>query len=131
MTRSLGLALLLLTLCAAGASAGTKVGFYGCRGFVAKHPTAVVEPRSIMVACGDGNFYVTGIRWTAWTGTSAKGTGKVHANDCKPYCAAGHFHTKTGSVALSKVISCKGARVFTYIRVTSPIDNYAGSFDCR
>ena len=131
MTRSVTLVAFLLVVGATAASAGTSVGFYGCRTFVAKNPTAVVRPTSIMVACADGNFYVTGIKWASWTDASANGAGTVHANDCKPYCAAGHFHSKTGSVILSKPIACKGARVFSRVRVSSSVGNYATSFGCR
>ena len=75
-----------------------------------------VRPASIVVACGDANFYVDHIRWQSWGPTGARGTGIAHANDCKPYCAAGHFHTFAATVALSKVVQCvKGRQEFARI----------------
>lgn len=130
MRRSLLVAVVLLALCAASASAAPKVGFLGCRAFVSKHPVAFVEPKSIMVACGDGNFYVTGIRWTSWTATKATGTGTVHANDCTPNCAAGHFHTARGTVALSKPTRCKGSLAFSHLHVSSPPGDSDVDYGC-
>jgi hypothetical protein len=56
------------------------------------------RPRRIVIACGDGNFYVDQIRWSWWGDRSARGVGTAHANDCVPYCAAGHFHSYPGVV---------------------------------
>ncbi len=56
------------------------------------------RPRSIVVACGDGAFYINRIHWRRWTDHSAYGIGVGHANDCTPYCAAGHFHAYPGVV---------------------------------
>jgi hypothetical protein len=130
MRRSLLVATLLLVLCAASASAASKVGYYGCRTFVAKHPTAVVKPTSIVVACGDGNLYLTGIHWATWAATEATGTGTVHSNDCKPYCAAGHFHTAAATVTLSKPHTCKGNVVFTNLRLRSKSISAGEGYAC-
>ena len=49
-----------------------------------------------------------------WTSTSAAGRGTGHQNDCKPYCAAGHFHTYAVSIRLSRPETCRhGRREFT------------------
>jgi len=56
------------------------------------------RPRTIVVACGDGNFYVNRIHWRRWTDGGAYGVGIGHANDCQPYCAAGHFRAYPGLV---------------------------------
>ena len=50
-----------------------------------------VRPVSVVFACGDGNFGVDHLTWVAWGGPRAFGIGSAYANDCKPYCAAGHF----------------------------------------
>lgn len=52
------------------------------------------RPAKLLIACGDGNLYVTGIRWRYWNRVGAIGRGVGHFNDCEPYCAAGHFHTQ-------------------------------------
>jgi hypothetical protein len=73
-----------------------------------------VRPKEIIVACGDANFYFTNLRWSAWGATRAAATGIAHLNDCKPYCAAGHFHTYRIAVTLTRPQSCKnGSREFT------------------
>jgi hypothetical protein len=54
-------------------------------------PAPVIEPSQIMLACGDGNAYITAINWSSWTSTSASGTGTYVQNDCSPNCAAGTF----------------------------------------
>jgi hypothetical protein len=50
------------------------------------------RPRTIMVACGDGNFF-TQLSWRGWNTTVANGRGLANENDCNPACYVGHFHT--------------------------------------
>jgi hypothetical protein len=69
-----------------------------------------IRPKAIVVACGDGNFFVDHIRWSRWRSTSAVGTGTGHLNDCTPNCAAGHFHTFPVTVRLSRVVECVPGR---------------------
>src|SRR4051794_8953868 len=49
------------------------------------------RPRSIIIACGDGNYQLRKLRWRRWNGNVATGRGTAYANNCIPYCAAGHF----------------------------------------
>jgi hypothetical protein len=51
----------------------------------------VVTPRSYVLACADGNDFLSGLRWAYWQGTGY-GWGWEHLNSCKPNCSAGHFH---------------------------------------
>lgn len=116
--RSSALALVAVAAAIAAGSAGAgsrSVGFFGCRTDVVAHPVPVVRPRSIVLACADANAYLTGLRWTTWTAATATGSGVLHENDCKPYCAAGHFHARAATVALSRPRRCKGALVFTRV----------------
>jgi len=53
----------------------------------------VSKPVQLVLACGDGNYYLSGLRWSGWGSATAAATGKAVANDCTPYCAAGHFHS--------------------------------------
>jgi hypothetical protein len=69
-----------------------------------------VRPAQIVLACGDGNFYAAGLRWTSWTSSSATATGVGRQNDCNPYCAAGHFRAYPISVRLSDPVTCGGTR---------------------
>ncbi len=68
-----------------------------------------VRPATISYT-GDGTGYVGGrttspdhyerggIEWLTWGPRSAFGRGYVWINDCRPYCAAGHFHKHRGTV---------------------------------
>jgi hypothetical protein len=81
------------------------------------------KPKTIVVACGDGNLWLGKIRWTMWTPTVARGMGVYHWNDCKPFCARGHFHARAGArIKLYRVTRChsKGFLQFTRMRVTPP-----------
>jgi hypothetical protein len=80
--------------------------FAGCLGTTPK-----VRPRSIVVACGDGNFYLTKLKWSLWTVKSGLGAGVGHQNDCIPYCARGHFHSYSVSVTVSRPVNCKKDRL--------------------
>jgi hypothetical protein len=78
-----------------------------------------VRPTSIVVACADANVYVDHIRWRTWGTRSATGTGMAHVNDCKPYCAAGHFHAFRETVRLSRPVTCTmGRREFARLEWT-------------
>ena len=72
-----------------------------------------VRPAEIVVACADANFYVNRMRWTA-TEAVASGVGRL--NDCKPNCAAGHFHSAPLTIRLSRVVqSVPGRRQFSRV----------------
>jgi hypothetical protein len=68
------------------------------------------RPHSILVACGDGNFTVTGIKWSSWTAVAASGAGTGHQNDCTPNCARGHFHRYRVSLHLYRPVRCHNQR---------------------
>jgi hypothetical protein len=78
-----------------------------------------VKPATIMLACGDGNFWISDLHWNGWGSATATATGEVHYNDCKPYCAAGHFHVIPGSATLTKLKAgtCQGAPARFYTRL--------------
>jgi hypothetical protein len=95
--------------------------FTGC-----EHRTRT-RPAQIVVTCADANFYVGGLKWTRWTESAAAATGTAHVNDCKPYCAAGHFHTYPLVVRLSKPVTCvKHRREFSRIAWRYPGAKPAG-----
>ncbi len=45
-------------------------------------------------------------------GSVAAGVGTAFANDCKPYCAAGHFHTYRAVLLLNGTQSCGGKTAY-------------------
>ncbi|HEY7397469.1 MAG TPA: hypothetical protein VH538_04145 [Gaiellaceae bacterium] len=103
-------ALLLVATMAAASAAATPPRLAGC---VPGSPSTV-RPKKIIVACGDANFYFTKLVWSSWNAKNAVAAGTATMNDCKPYCAAGHFHTYKATVTLSRAKSCSdGQREFT------------------
>lgn len=80
-----------------------------------RHPVLVdcfwrpaVRPRDFILACGDANSLLTGMRWSRWGGASAAAVGVNAVNDCKPYCAAGTFHPYAVTVRLDRPRPWKG-----------------------
>jgi hypothetical protein len=69
-----------------------------------------VRPASVVVACGDGNFYFTRLRWRSWGAHAAAASGTAHQNDCTPYCAAGHFHAYPAELRFSRPVTCVARR---------------------
>lgn len=62
---------------------------------------AQMRPSEYLLACGDGNNRLVGLRWETWGPGSATATGTDMVNDCRPYCAAGRFHAYPVRVTLS------------------------------
>jgi hypothetical protein len=75
-----------------------------------------VAPEEIVLACGDGNFSLEGLRWRQWGAASATASGTVHENDCRPDCAAGRFHDYPVAVTVSHLVTCGRGRL-EYTRV--------------
>lgn len=121
------------TSVAASGSSSRLPGFVGCRAFTSPHPTPIVRPRSIIAACGDGNLYFTGLRWSSWTATHAAATGTAHQNACTPTCAAGRFHTYPAHVTLSVPRACAGKRELTKLgyRFAAKYGSGTQTFRCR
>jgi hypothetical protein len=59
-----------------------------------------VRPIDFILACGDGNSRLTGLRWSEWSPNGATAVGVNVVNDCEPYCAAGTFHAYPVTVRL-------------------------------
>ena len=68
------------------------------------HPQS--KPKAVVFACGDGNFGVDHLSWVGWGGSRAIALGSAYLNDCKPYCAAGHFHRYPAILVASGTQRC-------------------------
>ncbi|MDT7842029.1 hypothetical protein [Streptomyces justiciae] len=78
-----------------------------------------VRPADFMLACGDGNSRLASLHWTRWDVGSARAEGVNWVNDCKPYCAAGHFHAYPVTVRLDRARPWKKQpQVSHYSRIT-------------
>ncbi|MEZ0089888.1 hypothetical protein [Streptacidiphilus sp. EB129] len=76
-------------------------------------------PASYVLACGDGNNYLISLKWSQWGPTGARAVGTDVANDCVPYCAAGHFHDYPVYVSLDRALPWDGhPGVSRFTRVT-------------
>lgn len=70
------------------------------------------RPDRIVLACADGNLYLSGLHWSTWTAARAIARGKLGWNNCKPTCAAGSFLTTTAQVTLSAPKAGPGSRSY-------------------
>ncbi|MGW6708522.1 hypothetical protein ACWGDE_27005 [Streptomyces sp. NPDC054956] len=61
---------------------------------------AQVRPEEYLLACGDGNNRLVGLRWDTWGPGNATATGTDMVNDCRPYCAVGRFRAYPVRVTL-------------------------------
>ncbi|HSN03053.1 MAG TPA: hypothetical protein VLS91_06175 [Acidimicrobiales bacterium] len=62
--------------------------------------TLATRPTSIIISCADANSLLERLHWSSWGGATALATGRFVWNDCNPYCAAGHFHSRAVRVRL-------------------------------
>jgi hypothetical protein len=77
------------------------------------------KPKSIVVACGDANNQLTGIKWESYGTDAASGSATAKVNDCKPNCASGKTKSFPAVVTLTKPKNCgKGVTQFTKLTET-------------
>jgi hypothetical protein len=67
------------------------------------------RPRTVIVACGDGNFQLRKMHWRRWNRHTALGSGLGYVNDCQPACYLGHFHYYPVTVRLYEPHRCYGS----------------------
>jgi hypothetical protein len=121
----IGIALVLATPVVSAASrvsgasvTGQSVPFWaGC--LATNH---LVRPSKIMVACSDGNFYVSALWWSRWTTKDALALGTSHQNLCTPDCARGRFATYPIQVRLYRQLGCRDGLQFTWLYYRYPRD---------
>ena len=86
----------------------------------------VARPKSVILACGDGNYALAGLSWHGWGHGTATASGKATANDCNPNCAAGHFHSYAVAVTATKLKRCGSAKVYSRLTLMYPAARPAG-----
>lgn len=64
------------------------------------------QPRSILLACGDGTNGLVKLKWSHWSSSKASGSGIDAYNTCTPTCVAGKLKQARVTVTLSKPIRC-------------------------
>jgi hypothetical protein len=103
-------ALVVALACAATAAAASSPPYVSDCGKLVQYPKALT------LACGDGNYGLAKLSWTHWGEATTTATGVAQANDCKPNCAAGHFHSYPARVAATKLTTCGAKHI--YLRLT-------------
>lgn len=117
LTKTVIVVALVMALFAPTASSGgwpTYVS-HNCTG-------ARTEPGQIMFACADGGFYVNHLEWKFWHRDRARANGIYHMNDCKPSCAGGTFHERTGHIVLRRPEMCPDIDKKVFRRATVVYD---------
>ena len=73
--------------------------------------------RLTVLYVGGPDTFVRTARWDRWTGTSAVSHGTLWVDDCRPNCAAGHYHRYPATVTLSRVAHREGVSFFSRMRL--------------
>jgi len=75
--------------------------------------TASSRPKTLTLACGDGNTVLSGLRWSSFGGASASAKGTLEMNTCTPNCAAGKVVKYPVAVRADDQRTCRsGVRVY-------------------
>lgn len=77
----------------------------------------VSAPKTFVITCADANYELAGLHWTDWGTAHATASGSARANDCTPYCAAGHFHSYAMTAVADRVSQCGKARYYARLTV--------------
>jgi hypothetical protein len=71
------------------------------------------RPKSLTLACGDGNTVLKGLKWSSFGGATAQAKGTFVMNTCEPNCAAGKDVSYPVTVKATSPRTCKkGVRVY-------------------
>jgi hypothetical protein len=104
---SLALAAVIVAVGAIAAFASSPLKITNCN-------TASSRPKSLTLACGDGNTVLKGLSWSSFGGSSAQAKGTFVINLCEPNCAAGKDASYPVTAKASGQRSCKkGLRVYS------------------
>ncbi len=77
----------------------------------------LIEPATILLACGDGEIAAVGLTWTQWGTTTATGYGTVTEDNCVPNCADGTDVPYQATVTLSRPVKGHDGKEY-FIRIT-------------
>lgn len=86
----------------------------------------VPKPKELVLACGDGNYFLSGLTWRNWGATTAIATGKAQANTCTPNCASGRFRSYPMTATVTKLTACGKARYYAKLTIAYPGARPAG-----
>jgi hypothetical protein len=102
-----------LTAATVAVGVAPAIAFRGERVFIAANcTTPSYRPTRFLLACGDGNTYVTAASFTSYGGKTAVAHGLIHTNGCLPDCAQGTFTSTPGTVVFHAIARCRDGRLF-------------------
>jgi hypothetical protein len=105
-------AALLVAAFAMSASAAAPLKIINCY-------TAASRPKTLTLACGDGDTALKAMRWSSFGGATAAGKGTYVTNTCEPNCAEGKIISFPVTVKASGAKKCKhGLRVYGKLVLT-------------
>jgi hypothetical protein len=81
-----------------------------------------MRPEKIIFACGDGAYFADQLSWQSWHTGRAKGLGVFHQDDCRPDCARGTFHERSGRLVLRNRTWCSGLHKYVFKRAHAVYD---------
>ena len=110
--RILLLAALALLVAPAVATAGEDRVF-----FPGNCETNSYKPKTIIIACADGNFVLRKVKYSSYGESTARGTSTARVNDCEPNCGRGTFRNYAASFTLSRPRQCGDVMQFRRIVV--------------
>ena len=87
----------------------------------------VSKPTELVIACGDGNYFLSKLRWSGWGTPTATATGVAEANTCTPNCAAGKFKSYRMTATATRLTTCGKAKYYGYLTITYPGARPAGT----
>jgi hypothetical protein len=90
---------------------------------------AQTRPGRYVLACGDGNAYLTGLHWSSWGAASAFAAGTDNFKVCIPSCTAGRRHNFPALAALWRAEPLPGHPGMPYFTRLTVI--YTGSRSYR
>jgi hypothetical protein len=77
----------------------------------------VVQPKSLLLACGDGTVTASGLVWQGWGRATSTGRGTISYVDCNPSCVNGTERQAPGTVTVGRLQVCPDGRQ-SYTRLT-------------
>ena len=96
------------TLAASGAS---TAGLTDC------FNNTVVQPKSLLLACGDGTVTASELVWQGWGQATSTGSGIISYVDCNPDCVNGTQRQAPGTITVGRLQVCPDGRQ-RYTRLT-------------
>jgi hypothetical protein len=77
----------------------------------------VVQPKSLLLACGDGTVTASRLVWQGWGQATSTGRGIISYVVCNPSCANGTQRQAPGTVTVGRLQVCPDGRQ-SYTRLT-------------